>query len=277
MMTSMTIFAVMGFSLYGMFSALTTMQTVSLGIQHFKNEGYLILERLEKEVSGATAKPVGVFPKDTPIIPGVLKETIQPQFVCLSPSASVITNPLFFSSGGAVEKVQQLYFCRNEYQFLSLPQSEKVLWSDVNFSERILYLGTSGQLKLGVRTEAITGTNRVDGVADNTDTGSGKATVLSPLGNGVGNVEYLFWGNSNKDWENYESPLLTPKNSPIREWDSTVAVAGVHEVNELPRAMKILLTMTYNPERDHRRNVDLNADKNQKLVFEKIVIFKHGE
>jgi prepilin-type N-terminal cleavage/methylation domain-containing protein len=280
MMSAMTIFAVMSFALYGMFNVLTTLQTVSLGIQHFKNEGHQIIELIEKEVSEALISSQAVFPTPlfpTPIIPlenakitpSSTKIQIQPEFICTNPPPPGFT-PHDFDTANRKPNVQQLYFCRNEYQFNQNPESNKVFWDNVYLSERILYLCNNGELKIAARTEKVKvdETNWVDGVADPTSTGNGQAEVEPLSGKNIENIEYFFWGNESKDW-----------NSPtIREWDSRdTAVPNVHKIHKLPRAMKISLTMIYNPERDHSRKEDVNTDKDQKLVIEKVVIFKYRD
>lgn len=289
LMLSMMIFTIMGLTLYSMMDALTRLQSTSLGLQRYMNEGHNMLDKLGTEISLATTEPVYlVDPMDTSI-----RKSFIPEFVCTKRNEAVTGDPLFFPGEGvkpALPYVQQLYFTVIDHS-LSIEDStssgvlaiEKFLkdmksnlnWNKVFVKECIFYLSTEYQIWFYGRKEKNNSNNKVDnkvdGVADiNLDGGYNSVPAAPFFDSKIYHIEYLFWGNKSKGWEDDGV-----SGQPIRSWDSRSLVTDIHKAGELPRAMKILLTLNYNPEIYDRREEHLDSDKNQLITLERVVVFKN--
>lgn len=183
-----------------------------------------------------------------------------------------------------------------EDQMLEYLKSMKsgIFWDDILVKERILYMTQNQQIGLYVRKEPEErdNTNKVDGKA-NVDKNGGLFPIYSPTSDPqfkdldeeirkkivyqpfcpmpIYHIEYLFWGNESRSWSNSNGT----ENTPIRSWDSRQPESGIHEKGELPRAMKILLTLNYNPEIYDKRKANLESAKDQLITLERVVFFKN--
>ena len=303
LMLSMMIFTIMGMTLYSMMDALTRLQTTSLGLQRYVNEGHNMLDKLATEISVATTEPILLVDPDN--TSG--RKTFTPQFICVARDVADTSGDLFFEGiendtsppnnhpdMRAKTYIQQLFYTVFDHN-LSMDQassagvnaleeyykkvSSGINWDDILVKERILYLTQSMQLALYVRKEnrELNGANKVNGIAKEDKTGG-----LFPLYPGdfkpyqpfcpmpIYHIEYLFWGDKSKSWADDGV-----SGQPIRYWDSREDKGDIHQVNELPRAMKILLTLNYNPEMYDKREEHLDSNKDQLITLERVVVFKN--
>jgi hypothetical protein len=284
MTLAMTIFTVVGLSLYSLFNVLTTMESSSLGIQNFKNRAYDVLKRMEREISEAVAGEFQVFdPGVSPIATGGASPTdkvsITAEFRCLTPPSG---HALYFKEGGtstdALDGAPQIHLTKRDYSSPSFDDVEDYIrdgdgasfWQDVKLQEQVIFLRNNGNLDLFARNEVVddgNDANYLDGAPDVTlSPNPGGAAFLSTLGEDVVNVRYLFWGDNSVNWNNDGSGA----NTPITEWDSTVN-------GGLPRAMKIVLVMNYNPGRSHLPEDHLDSGLDRPFVFEKVINFKYRQ
>ncbi|MBN2145080.1 MAG: prepilin-type N-terminal cleavage/methylation domain-containing protein [Candidatus Aureabacteria bacterium] len=296
LMLSMVLFTVIGFSLYQMFNVMTVTQTKALGMNRLKTEGYQILDKLAQEVEQAvggeyylyhTGTPIQAYTYNTtPPVPDRLPYDME--FRCFNRVNSTSAGPLFYDPPynanpefpqPAKSNVQQLFFTRVEYQF-SYTADKIIPWDNDPLSERIIYLDQNHTLTLCARTEHVASgdTNIVEGMADPANVNNFGTTKLA---DNIYNIEYLFWGNSNTDWDNYTT-VTGDSNAPLTEWDSTVdfpsgADTSVHQIGELPKAMKIVLTLAYDRINDRVISLDnsYTDSPSDLLVFEKVILFKH--
>lgn len=271
MTMAMFIFAIIALSLYNMVDVLTKLQTSSLGIQRFKSEGYALMDRIEEQLSNAAS---GEFFLYVPGSPTNKKKSYQAHFRCYSRNSATFINP------GAANlnksNVQQIFYIYADEEVSGTTDVDYFIKygipSGVSVKERFLYMRADDTLAIYSRDEREGSTNKVDGLPDiNTD--GGMWPVLPDVFSGtVYNIEYLFWGDESIDWVNDGSG---GSGNPIDSWDSDDAVSANHKQYELPRAVKVFLTITYNPDMYHARQADLNHDKDQQIVFEKVINFKN--
>lgn len=279
MVVAMALFSIIGLTLYSLFHLLTQMQTASLGMNHFKNEGYQVLDYLEFEIKTALQNPVSIYPPGTAFDENISNVTIQPQFLVLAPADSTLAGApgIFISpvSSPAMSGVSQLHFLKQKYAYTQNLITTNVFWDQTYYNEMIVYLKEDKRL-FEYKRSSQNLPHQVDGLADNVLNGSG-----DEIARNIENIEYFLWGQSSLSWSNDGSG----SNTPIREWNSLIAENNgignpIHAPGQLPMAMKIVLTMIYNPERDHKRqedidnNVDNVQDKSQRIVFERIIFFK---
>jgi len=302
MMLAMTIFAVLGMALFQMFALLTSVQTASLGAQHFKLKASSILERVEMELSNAvtgeyylykigdTIKNEGDFSDTTKKVPYIM------EFHCIS---GALTDPLCFKPGTlyneTIPDMPQIHFVTQDYDtpkvlnidsfiekmdnrffFNQAILKEKVLYLDnqvPNFINPLTNIQDTQDLQINVRKESFLNgaVNKIDGISKTI--GTGNYTIIN---SDIKSIKYLFWGNSSKNWNNDGSGA----GNPILTWDSTIqennsSSGNIHEIGDLPHAMKVILTLKYNPEQAYKRNADLDSNKSNDLIFERIIFFNY--
>lgn len=261
MVVAMTIFSIIAMSLYSLFDVLAVSQTESLGVNNFKNQGYQIIETLAEELSNIINTdyyiyPVGVIDTTTSV-----KTKVNFQF-----NAFECGNGNSLEFAAAKPDSFQMHFCVIDYNTPSTTEIEdyikygknRIFWENTTIKEKVIFLNTSNELKMGVKKEKTkTGENNdVDGVPDKTGT-----FLTESLGKNVESIKYFFW-DDNIDWSNDNATA-----SPITEWDST-------SLGRLPKAIKIILTMRYNPLMYHKKYSDMSASeklKDKLFVFEKVI------
>ncbi len=301
LMLAMMIFTIMGITLYSMMDALTRLQASSLGLQRYMNEGHNMLDKLTTEISLATTEPVYlVDPENTS-----QRKSFIPEFVCTARSEAItffegINNNTSVSPYHpdlrAKQNIQQLFYTIIDHfvkidnstpldsQITEFLANSSAYWNDILIKERIFYMTLGMQIGLYVRTTNVDGKANVDKnggfyppYPPPEDPVTGKVPRYQPFcPMPIYHIEYLFWGNKSKSWADDGS---TSSPQPIRSWDSGDKEERngvvIHEKGELPRAMKILLTLNYNPEMYDKRAEHLESAKDQLITLERVVIFKN--
>lgn len=286
MVLAMSIFAVMGFTLYGLFNSLTNTQSSSLGMQRFRNEALMILERMEDELKRAVCDEFYVYEPGIQIysLPDYLppavtsKERIKTEFRCVNSSDAVALsvgapdNPQLFYTIEAKDYDDATASIDEEFKEIFKKQSEELPVYNQNFlKERVIILrNIKNSLYLYGKNEKLSQseTNYLDGLADNNIATTGKHGFVSDIGSNIYHIEYRFWGPNSKSWDDDG----TGPGNPIKTWGDDPSRPS----DTLPLGMKIILVMVYNPDMYHSKSSLLDHNKDQYIIFEKVVIFKKG-
>ncbi len=283
MVLAMAIFSIIGVSLYNMFDVLTASQTTSMGIQKFKNNAYSILDQFEREIKKAVHGSAYTFKKGVAIDnlnPGDCPKVPNDIYFCCLKQPVDINDPLYHT--GAKGDVQLIYFSKIQYDSPDVSNIEdyikygknKTFFYKAFYNESVVFLDENKNLKLAKRNEKYEDSNTVFNYFDGepgSEIGDENYGPPEILGSKVEDINYLFWDDTaSKAWDDDGSG----SGNPITEWDSS---DNSPTKNKLPKAMKIILTMKYNPESDFLEGKATDDKKDQMFVFEKVIVFENRE